>query len=291
MPIPTPTKDEDHDDFMARCMGDDTMVDEYPDDDQRYAVCQQQWDDKDEEKAAKPSLERRILAPDDVELRVAPDDKGNKHLVGYAARFNKLSLDLGGFKERIKPGAFTKAIKDADIRGLKNHNPDLLLGRTVSETLVLTENSRGLKFDDTLPDTTIGRDTAEEVIRGDLTGCSFSFWVDEDEWEEKKDGSVTRTILSFREVYDVGPVTFPAYPDTSVAVRSLEAWREARTFEQSDTKTPKEQATDVPEIQEDNEQRQGERPNYDAASKDIAEMERIADEGAKKAVFDRLNIQ
>lgn len=227
MPLPTPNEDEGHDEFMDRCMGNDTMVEEYPDDDQRYAVCQAQWDKEgDSERAADPpkdEMERRILCPEAVELRIAPDKEGKSHLVGYAARFNRESLDLGGFVERIKPGAFTEALKNSDVRALKNHDPNLLLGRASAKTLALTENSRGLKFDVKLPDTTVGRDTATEVDRGDITGCSFSFMVAEDEWTEDKDGRQVRTIVSVRELFDVGPVTFPAYPDTTVAARHLAA--------------------------------------------------------------------
>jgi len=255
MPLPTPKSDEEHDEFMDRCMADPIMNEEYDDNDQRLAVCQTQWDEaqeSDESKAApgpKPApvraVERRILSGDDMELRVVDSKDGKPpHIHGYAARFNRESVDLGGFVEQIRPGAFTKAAEKSDVRALKNHNADLVLGRTTAKTLKLAENSRGLKFDIAAPDTTTGRDTVEEIRRGDITGCSFSFMLADggDEWTEKN-GVVMRTILEVDELFDVGPVTFPAYPDTSVAVRSLERFQETRQAPLSPEAPPAEPAT------------------------------------------------
>lgn len=192
------------------------------------------------------NTERRVVARDDAELRIEPDGDGPGNMSGYAAKFNKWSVDLGGFVERIKIGAFKDAIKDADVRSLKNHNVNLLLGRTTAGTLELEENKTGLRFKNPLPDTTTGRDTAEEIRRGDLSGCSFSFTVaeDGDEWMEK-DGIIKRTIHKFLRIFDVGPVTFPAYPDTTVAVRSLEQFRAAAPAGEP-TEEPAEEPTGDP---------------------------------------------
>lgn len=184
--------------------------------------------------------ERRVVVVEDAELRVEPSDgDGPGNLRGYAAKFKKWSVDLGGFIERIMPGAFTEAIKDADVRSLKNHDSNLLLGRTTAGTLELEENKTGLQFKNPLPNTTTGRDTAEEVRRGDLSGCSFSFRLAEeggDEWHYDKDGTVRRTIHKIAKLFDVGPVTFPAYTDTSVALRSLDKFRKVEpTVPQSGT--------------------------------------------------------
>lgn len=177
---------------------------------------------KETEKPQAQEIERRVLTVEDVELRV--DDGDQRRLTGYAAKFGKWSEDLGGFREKIAKGAFADVLRD-DVRCLKNHDPNLILGRTTSGTLKIEENSVGLRFTADLPDTTTGRDTAEEVRRGDISGCSFSFRVLEDDWKYLEDGSIERTILRFKSLYDVGPVTYPAYPDTSVAARSLEAFR------------------------------------------------------------------
>ena len=157
--------------------------------------------------------ERRFMAAGDAEIRTADD--GPAQLVAYAARFDRESVDMG-FIETIRPGAFTNALKVSDIRGLKNHNPDLLLGRVTAGTMTVGEDERGLKYDIALPDTTTGNDTAEEIRRGDITGSSFSFRLadDGDQWEER-DGKYYRTITDFAQVFDVGPVTFPAYPATN----------------------------------------------------------------------------
>lgn len=177
---------------------------------------------KETEKPQAQEIERRVLTVEDVELRV--DDGDQRRLTGYAAKFGKWSEDLGGFREKIAKGAFADVLRD-DVRCLKNHDPNLILGRTTSGTLKIEENSVGLRFTADLPDTTTGRDTAEEVRRGDISGCSFSFRVLEDDWKYLEDGSIERTILRFKALYDVGPVTYPAYPDTSVAARSLEVFR------------------------------------------------------------------
>ena len=227
MPLPKPNTDESHDDWMSRCMGNDTMNEEYPDDDQRYAVCQSIWDDKDESKGAnmgQPQIERRVFAAEDAELRVSDDKEPT--ITGYAARFNKWSEDLGGFRERIAVGAFDDVLGD-DVRCLRNHDPNLLLGRT-PKTLELSANKTGLKYTNTPPNTVTGRETLESIRRGDISGNSFAFIVGADEWHEDTEGRVTRTIVKIDRLYDVGPVTFPAYPDTSVAVRSLEAWKATR---------------------------------------------------------------
>lgn len=227
MPLLTPDVNETKAQFMDRCMGDPAMNKEFPDNDQRYAVCLKQWQGESDSIKNPGKIELRVLPTDDVELRVerAADDKPAK-LTGYAARFNKDSLDLGGFVERIRPGAFTKTIGTSDVRALVNHDENLLLGRTKSGTLRLVENERGLKFEIDLPDTQTAKDTAASIERGDMDGCSFSFRTITDEWHKGKDGQPdTRTLIEIDPLYDVGPVTYPAYPDTSVAVRSFDVWK------------------------------------------------------------------
>jgi HK97 family phage prohead protease len=220
MPLPKPKKNESHDDFIERCMSDDVMKSEYEDNDQRLAVCQTQWDNS----RSNPNIERRIMPFEDVELRITDDEKPK--IVGYAAKFGKWSVDLGGFTERIRKGAFDEALEVSDVRALKNHDPNLILGRTTSGTLRLNTNSVGLQSEIDPPDTSTGRDIVEEIRRKDITGMSFSFVTAEDDWKYNEDGTVERTIIKVGELFDVGPVTYPAYPDTTVAARSLGAFKE-----------------------------------------------------------------
>ena len=142
---------------------------------------------------------------------------------GHAAVFNRLSQDLGGFVERIAPGAFTKTIQEADVRALFNHDASLILGRTKAGTLRLAEDKTGLLYDVELPDTSYGRDLMVSIERGDVTQSSFGFRVIDDSWDRTDDGYPMRTL---REVSlqngDVSPVTYPAYSDTDVASRALE---------------------------------------------------------------------
>ena len=169
------------------------------------------------------NMERRILTGSTVELRAA-GDKGPA-LVGYAAVFNSRSLDLGGFQEIIAPGAFEKVVADADedMRALFNHDRHRVLGRRSAGTLRLREDDDGLHDEIDLPDTTLGRDLAESVGRRDITGQSFSFIVAEDGDEfADVDGVLIRTIRRFERLFDVGPVTFPAYEGTTVDARAID---------------------------------------------------------------------
>ena len=168
--------------------------------------------------------ERRVFGAS-FELRAAEDDSPAT-LKGYAALFNKRSRDLGGFFEEISPGAFADTL-DGDVRALFNHDPNIVLGRTKSGTLDLSEDKRGLAFELRPPATTLVADQVLAPIeRGDVSQMSFGFITIEDEWrtEGKKE---IRTLVKV-ELLDISPVTFPAYPQTKVAVRSLEAWRESQ---------------------------------------------------------------
>jgi len=139
---------------------------------------------------------------------------------GYAAKFRTLSQNLGGFVETIEPGTFAKTIQEADVRALFNHDPNMVLGRNKSGTLRLEEDSIGLAYEVDLPDTTVGRDVATLLERGDVSGSSFGFRTIEDEWGETESGFPLRTLKSVALV-DVSPVTYPAYVDTDSAIRSL----------------------------------------------------------------------
>jgi len=163
-------------------------------------------------------FEKRIAQQ--VELRA--DESGTKTLTGYAAVFNS-PTDIGGyFTEQIAPGAFAETIK-GDVRCLFNHQSGNVLGRTKSGTLRLLEDAHGLRFEVDLPDTALGRDVGTLVARGDISGCSFDFRAMKQSWDDTVDPP--KRTLEKVEISEVSIVTFPAYADTTVGVRSLEAIR------------------------------------------------------------------
>ena len=160
-------------------------------------------------------IEKRsvMVAP---ELRATDGEK--RTIAGYAAVFNS-DADIGGyFREIIAPGAFAETLKDADVRALVDHDSGRVIGRVKAGTLRLQEDDRGLAVEIDLPDTTDGRDLAELVGRGDIDGMSFGFVVRHDEWDETVDPP-TRTIRAV-DLREVSAVTWPAYADTSLAMRS-----------------------------------------------------------------------
>lgn len=176
-----------------------------------------------------PEIEVRSL-PLAPELRVAREAGKAPKIIGYAAVHEKLSENLGGFREKIARGAFDKALEKSDVRALINHDANLLMGRQSAGTLRLSTDDDGLQMEIEPPDTEMARHYLRAIERGDMTGSSFSFTVDDDgdDWDEDEDGRVIRTVRSIRDLFDVGPVTFPAYLDTTVASRSLSGIREQR---------------------------------------------------------------
>jgi hypothetical protein len=172
---------------------------------------------------ARPDEERRIVVG---ELRAEGGANGAPtKIVGYAARFNSLSGDLGGFQERIAPGAFAKTVVDGDVRALWNHDANIVLGRNKSGTLRMIEDDMGLHYECDAPDTQLVRDMVmSPIARGDVNQCSFGFRTISDQWDKQANGEWIRTLLEV-ELFDVSPVTYPAYESTTVAVRSLDKVR------------------------------------------------------------------
>lgn len=169
-------------------------------------------------------LERRIVTRN-VEVRAGADGKPTM-LRGYAAVFNSDSEDLGGFTEQIAPGAFTDTLAATpDCRCLFNHDPSALLGRTSSGTLRLRQDSTGLFYECEIPDTTLGRDILTLAQRGDISQSSFGFTVAAESWYDANGNpsnssvGVKRIIRKVGALLDVSPVTYPAYPESSVQAR------------------------------------------------------------------------
>jgi len=162
------------------------------------------------------SIEIRCL---NGELRTS----GTRRITGYAAVFGQLSELIGGqFREKIRYGAFSRSISgSADVRALLNHDANLILGRTTAGTLQLIQDGHGLMYTVSLPDNTTGRDLFESIRRGDITQSSFGFTTNKDEWSKSPDGQSIRELLDVT-LFDVSPVTYPAYPQTSVGLRGKE---------------------------------------------------------------------
>jgi len=207
-------------------MGEEAEGEEEHDDEDGQADAEQSEDDNDdaEESSDSPTIE------------------------GYAAVFHN-DADPGTeyelwsdpsmrAVERVARGAFSRAIQDGDdVRGLFNHDPSLLLGRTSAGTMQIEEDERGLRYRIDMPDTQTGRDVSELIDRGDVSGSSFGFVVEQESWMESDDQdgrrTAVRTIESVR-LLDAGPVTYPAYAGTSAGradgstVRAVGSVDEAR---------------------------------------------------------------
>lgn len=170
------------------------------------------------------------------EVRVNKDTE-QKRIVGYSAVFEQLSEDLGGFKEKIAKGAFTKSIKNADVRALFNHDPNYVLGRTKNKTLFLTEDDYGLKVEIVPPDTQWAQDLIYLVDRGDIDQMSFGFDTIKDSWDNSDPNNIIRTLEEVN-LWDVSIVTYPAYPQTSVSVRTatevFESYLDSRREQESE---------------------------------------------------------
>ena len=162
-------------------------------------------------------LETRYTA----EFRVEQD---GKKLVGYAAKFSpNRSQDLGGFLEQIDPKAFTRSLaQGADVRALINHDQNLILGRSTSGTLNLSVDSEGLLVEITPPDTSYARDLMVSMSRGDVTQMSFAFITKQDSWDKEGDKNI-RTLLDV-DLHEVSAVTYPAYLNTEIGLRSLSSF-------------------------------------------------------------------
>lgn len=144
-------------------------------------------------------------------------------LIGHAAVFNSRSVDLGGFREIIAPGAFARTLRDGHpVFAVHHHSMADLLGSSRSGTLKLSEDSRGLHFELALPDSSLGRDIHTLVKRGDLASMSFSFFVNGaagEQWRETSNGEIERTLLDV-SLLEISTVALPAYPSSSVSARA-----------------------------------------------------------------------
>lgn len=164
-------------------------------------------------------------------------------IVGYASvfyvagdpgtEFELCGADAYGPRvvEHILPGAFDRALAEDDVRALANHDPSQILGRTAAGTCKLSVDAVGLRYEITPPDTTAARDLVASIRRGDVTGSSFAFVPRDTSYRDiQADGATpAQTVIEHRDcqLWDVGPVTYPAYAGTAAGVRAADADREA----------------------------------------------------------------
>ena len=181
-------------------------------------------------------IERRYVPMGVEPIELKERSAASPLIKGISPPFNSKSEDLGGFREVFLPSAFDKVVgrHRNDPRGgldtvaLFDHAGQPI-GRTTNDTLRLSVTDRGLAYSIDPPDTTLGRDITTLVRRGDLYGASFAFTLPAggkgETWSNEPDGTALRTISEVDGLWDVSIVTRPAYPQSSAALRSLEAWR------------------------------------------------------------------
>lgn len=183
-------------------------------------------------------IERRYADLDNLQFRTG-DGEGSNSLEGHAAVFGKKSEDMGGWREIIEEGFFGDVLND-DVRALFNHDPNFILGRNKAKTLEIKEDKTGLFSKISLPNTTYANDLKVSIERGDVTQMSFAFRIDYkkgESWEvdgetvsaesafaamwDKKKHDIVRHLVKAKRLFDVSPVTYPAYPQTDVSSRAI----------------------------------------------------------------------
>ena len=188
-------------------------------------------------------IERRSLLVEDapeVELVVETRSNGREAIRGVAIPYNRLSVDLGGFRERILPGAIDKILSRQrgrqEIVSYFNHDSNWLLGREAAGTLEITSDERGVSYIVEPPDTQAGRDVLALVRSRNLRGSSFAFTVAQrggERFTTDETGKAIREVVEASGLFEMGPVVTPAYSSTSIAVamRSYEAWLHLQSSE------------------------------------------------------------
>ena len=182
------------------------------------------------------NAERRFfVAPVTIEKREGEDQSHD--VVGHAALYGKRANIGNMFEEEISAGAFDDILND-DVRCLFNHDPNYVLARSSNGqgTLRLSIDEAGLRYSYKTPNRTYALDLEDAIRTGDISQSSFAFKVKDDVWTERSGDIPLRTITKMERIYDVAPVTYPAYQDATVGKRSLEGFR-AINIEVQDPKT------------------------------------------------------
>ena len=162
----------------------------------------------------------------DFDIRAQQSDEHGHFITGVPIVFNE-PTDLGWYREIISQDALNETDL-RDVRFLVNHNTDMIpLARSRNNNsnstmqLSVTEGGMEIRVDLDTENNNEARSLYSAVERGDISGMSFMFSTDGDEWENLDSDYPTRTITSIGKVFEVSAVTFPAYEATSIQARGL----------------------------------------------------------------------
>lgn len=164
--------------------------------------------------------EKRELNFGKIPVETREDVETGARYVRGKIPYNSLSSNLGGFREKIIPGAFTKSLKEGSIPVLWNHEHRYVCGRNTAGTAVFNDTETGLEFEAELPNTTWAKDMWESINRGDVRGTSFGFYVIKDTWSDMDKPIQTRELNEVQLFEVSAGVTFPAYPKSTCSSRN-----------------------------------------------------------------------
>ena len=171
-------------------------------------------------------LEMRTIPAEGLEIRAEQDGK-IKRISGYGIVYNRETQLYDDLYEVIRPGAASEFLAtNPDIKCCLNHNPERIFGRTKSGTVKLEENSKGVKYTVKPPDAQWARDAIASIERGDIDGSSFTFAVlpQDEKVSKRSDGTYLREVFKIARIGEMGPVTDPAYLDTTAEARAKEEY-------------------------------------------------------------------
>lgn len=167
------------------------------------------------------------------EIRAENNEKNGDHIVGRPIVYNS-KTDLGYFDEIIEAGALDKA-NLKDVRFLVNHDTSMIpLARSRNNNenstmqLEVDKDGMGIRVNLDTENNSEARNLYSAIKRGDITGMSFMFTIDDEEWEDLESDHPTRHIRKIGQVFEVSAVTFPAYEATEISARDKEALDSAK---------------------------------------------------------------
>lgn len=198
--------------------------------------------DEVKRKAESNNIETRVI-PTTVEIR-EEDDSNKVYVEGYALKFNQRSNNMGGWFEVIKPESLNEdVLANSDVRALINHNENQILGRSSKGTLELSIDETGLKYRFELnTNLSYAKDLLINLREGNIDQSSFAFTIspEGEQWVIDTDDSIVRNITSISRLYDVSPVTYPAYENSNVGVAERSFLKFKKELEDEKTKDEEE---------------------------------------------------